>query len=173
MSIKSPTRVQYTFNHGIAITNRAKQLIQKHPGIYEGNLIHRLQEEIKSIGPEKLNHIFFQLTKEGYDFKGSLIYPPNTLDSNYKKVKRFTILNKNLNDLDFEIFLAIMSLKERSNFKNIVRRVISSNIEYSEQEIRYRIGILFKDNFIIAKPSERDPKYLDLNWLRINRGDKL
>lgn len=170
MTIRSPTRIQSTFNQGIALTNRAKQLIQKHPGIYEGNLINRMQEEIKSIGSEEINHIFFQLTKEGYDFKGSLIYPPHTLDSNYKMVKKFTILNKSLNDLDFEIFLAIMELKERSNFQSIVRRVISSNMKYSEQEIKYRLGILFKDNFIIAKPSEQAPKYLDINWSRITGG---
>lgn len=171
MTIKSPVIGQNTFNHGTAITNRAKQLIQKHHGIYEGNLIHRLQVEIKSIGPEEINHIFFQLTKEGYDFQGSLIYPPNTIDPIYKQLKRFILLSNGVDDIDYEIFTTIMELKENATLQNITRRVISQNTDYSEMGVKYKIGVLFKNNFIIAKPSERDPEYLDLNWILINGRD--
>ncbi len=165
MSLK---HAQSTFNHGTAIINRAKQLINKHPGIYIGNLINRLQVEIESLNTEEINQMLFQLFKDGYDFKRALIYPPNTVDPIYKQLKRFTILTKGLNEMDFEIFLAITELRKRGSLFNITRRVISQNTNYFERNVKYEIGILFKNKFLLAKPSDDEPKYLDLNWDFLN-----
>lgn len=164
MPIRSTKQVQSTFSQGTAITNRAKQLIQKHPGIYSGNLINRLKVEIESITPEDVNRMLFQLSKENYDFKGSLIYPPKTIKPFYKQLRKFTILRNDLNGMDFEIFMAITELKGKANFSNTLRKVISQNTDYSERDVKYRSGILFRDGFILARPSEEDLKYLDLNW---------
>lgn len=164
MATKSHTHVQSIFKTGTAITNRAKQLIQKHPGIYSGDLINRLQMEIKSITSEDVNQMIFQLSKESYDFKGNLIYPPHTINPLYKKLKKLTLLNKELNDMDFEIFMIIIELKEEAKLQNTALRVISQNTAYSEKEVKYEMGILFKNKYILAKPSDDKPEFLDFNW---------
>ena len=169
MAIKSPTKIQSTFIHKTTITNRAKQLIKQNPGIYTGNLFNRLQIEIKSINSNDIKNVFFQLCNEGYDFKGELIYSPNTINPLYKKLKRFTILKPNLNEMDFEIFIAVIKLKDNASFPNITRRVISINTSYSEREVKYEIGFLFKEGFILAKPSEKEPK-LYVNWKNVDEG---
>jgi hypothetical protein len=156
------------FSHGTAPLNHAKHLIQKHPGIYEGNLIHRLQEEIGSLAPREINHIFFQLITSNYEFKRGLIYPPNTLDPIYNQIKRFT-LNEGLDEMDFEILIVTSELKEKATLRSISRRVVSQNSDYSENEIVYRIGLLFKNNVLRATPSEKDMEYLELNWAIIRR----
>ena len=161
MSLK---HAQSTFNHGTAITNKAKQFINKHPGIYIGNLINRLQVEIESLNTEEINQMLFQISKENYDFKRALIYPPNTMNPIYKQLKRFTILTKGLNEMDFEIFIAITELRKRGSLSNITSRVISQHTTYFERNVKYEIEILFKNKFLLVKPSDEEPKYLDLNW---------
>ena len=169
MAVIKPSVVETSaFSHGTAPLNRAKHLIQKHPGIYEGNLIHRLREEIGSLTPTEINDIFFQLITSGYDFKGSLIYPPNTLDPIYNQIKRFT-LTEELDEMDFEILIVTSELREKATLRSISRRVVSQNSDYSENEALYRIGLLFKNNVLRAIPSEKDMEYLELNWAIMRR----
>ena len=160
----SHSHVQSKFHPKMVIVNRAKQVINEHPGMYTGNLKYHLQVENDSLSGEDIRQVFFQLLRDGYERKGSLLYPPNTLDPDYKLLRRFTIINDDLGEMDLEILETIRDLKERANVPDITRRVISQNIGYSEQVVKYRIGILFRYDVILAKPSNQKPVYLDINW---------
>ena len=160
----SLNHVQSKFYPKMAIVNRAKQLINEHPGMYTGNLTYHLQVENDSLSGEDIRQVFFQLLRDGYERKGSLLYPPNTLNPEYKLLRKFTIMNKDLGEMDLEILETIRDLKEKANVLNITRRIISQNVTYSERKVKYRIGILFLYDVIIAKPSNQNPVYLDINW---------
>jgi hypothetical protein len=167
----SLNHVQSKFHPKMAIVNRAKQLINEHPGMYTGNLKYHLQEENEFLSGEEIRQVFFQLFKDGYERKVSSFYPPNTLDPEYKLLRKFTIMNKDLGEMDLEILETIRDLKERANVPDTTRRVISQNIGYSEQVVKYRIGILFRYDVILAKPSNQNPVYLDINWNLITGRD--
>lgn len=160
-----------TFDHKMAIINKAKQLISKRPGIYVGDLIYHLRAELDSLSVYNIDQVFFELVKDGYEFRGSSFYPPKIVGPLYKQLKKVTILTEGLNEMDFEIFLSIWELKEKATLSNITGRVIFQNVTYSEREVKYRIGLLFKERFILARPSKKDPKYLDINWTLVNGRD--
>lgn len=167
MTLKSHQQFQNTSTIENQLISKAKNLIHEHPGIYKGDIICRLQREVKIATIEDIQLCLIKLGRKGYFFDYRVIYPPEHEKSIYKRLKWY-ILKNHLKDEDFEILMAIHELKYNAKPGNIARYVVSLNTKYNELQVLYESSILAIKGLIIPKPSNVNQKYLDLNWEKID-----
>ena len=131
-----------------SITQRARELVKKHPGIYKGNLEYRLLVEIYKSTKIDIELAFIQLLREGYFFSiDDAVYPPNKVDDKTKILTRFVHRNS-LSLTDYGILNELDKLKKIRRLSELSRKVVSSAWSEDEREVKIRIQELFREDII-------------------------
>lgn len=149
---------QKTFLIVSSITELAREMIEKRPGIYKGNLECWLLKNIPKSAKIDIELAFLQLLKEGYFFSyEDTIYPPNKVDVKVKILTKF-VYNQKLSFLDYGILyeLCTNGFNRLSEFS---REIVSQGWDENEREVKIRIQELFWENIIIE-----DHGILKVNW---------
>jgi len=154
-----------------SLKTKVKMYIRKIPGIYIGNLTARLGYDIPSATKEEISLAYLQLMKEGFFFNecDASVYPPDKVNERERELAKF-VQYFGLEAIHREIFLALDELGKTANMVEIARKVISSNSTYDEWIVKYNIVKLFRDNFIIALPSNQKPEYLAVDMGLLDGG---
>ncbi len=145
------------------ILHRAKQMINEKPGIYPGNLHYWLLREYKKVDMEKIMNL---LALEGYEEKKGLLYPPGTVEEEYKLLKRFYIKKETITEEDFKILVRAWELEGED-----VERIISKALSYDfipERESKRRIVDLALKGYLIIDDKGRTR----INWSKIRKEEK-
>lgn len=142
---------QKTFPIISSITQLAREIIRKRPGIYKGNLNYWILEKIPKSTKIDIELAFIQLLKEGYFFSlEDTVYPPNKVDKDIKTLTKF-VHRKKLSFLDYGILYELhRNKKEIKWLSDFSGRVLSKGWGEDEKEIKKRIQELVLQRYIIS-----------------------
>lgn len=168
MATKNATLIQNKPPIVGVTTQLAKELINKHPGIYEGNLRCRILYELPKATKLDMEYAILQLIKEGFFFSmEDDIYPPNRVNKDIKDLTNF-VYYQNLSFTDYGILYELNKTKIRiKRLSELSRIVLSQGWSQDESEIKNNIQSLFQRKLIICSKDE-----LQVNWRQIKGGIK-
>jgi len=148
----------------IHIKTEIKRLINKNPGIYEGNLRYRIRETFPKISYTDVTLILIDLIEENYFISHShSIYPPEQSNFKEKQILEFAYWNK-LDDMSIGILLCVDEMGTDANqLSEISRYFVSRYTDYDEKDAKLRIGQLTINGLLVS--FDMDGKvYLRPNW---------
>lgn len=164
MNIENTPTVKETSKITARITQLARELIRKHPGIYKGNLEYWIYIRFPEAKKIEIELAFIQLRRERYSFTyTNTVYPPNKADPDLNILSRF-ICHQKLSDSDYGI-LYELHRKGPMVLSNLSRRVVSQCWSDDEKEIKIQIQELISAKYIFNHDGR-----LQVNWTLIKDG---
>jgi hypothetical protein len=153
MTTKSPqTRrnIEEQFPIVATLSQRARELVRKRPGIYKGNLIYWLQKQNPDATRIHIELAFNQLLRQGFFFSyEDTFHPPNTVSEEVKLLTKFISKHRP----QFTDYGILYELNRRGGFsignhRRFAREVISKGWSEDEFEVKGRIHDLIQRGII-------------------------
>lgn len=164
MTIKTTPKVQGIFPIIATLTQQARELIRKRPGIYKGNLRYWLMEKNPEVTDDKIKLAFNQLKKESYFFSyEDTVHPPGTVDEQIQLLTKF-IYWKRLSFTDYGILYELHTTKGFKRLSEFSREVVSQGWGENEREVKLRLQELLLKHII-----KEHNQSITINWDYIRR----
>lgn len=143
-STHTPLNVHKNSSIVAILTQMARELVKKSPGMYIGNLKYWLLERNPDATKIEVELAFNQLIRQGYFLSyEETIYPPNTVDEQIKQITKYASKFK-LSLTDYGILYEV----HRQNGINS-RQLVSRGWGEDEREVKMRISELFQKKIIL------------------------
>ena len=166
MTTKSPQTglsIEEQFPIVATLSQQAREMVRKRPGIYRGNLKYWLLEK----NPDATNNLvelaLNQLLKQGFFFSyEDTVHPPNTVSESVKQITKFVSIHRP----ELQDYYILYELNRRtgfSDYRRFAREVASRGGFESEWQVRSRINELIKWDII----TEDRQGYKIINWEHI------
>lgn len=141
------------------LTQQARELITKRPGIYKGNLMFWLMEKEPQATRWHIELAFLQLLKQGYFFSyEDSVYPPHTVSDEVKILTQF-VSKEGLSFTDYGILYEIHQDGGFQGLRRFSRYVVSRGWGEDEEEVRRRVQDLLLQKIIL-----QEDQRLKINW---------
>lgn len=149
----------------IHIKAEIKRLVQKIPGIFEGNLRYRIREMFPQVSYTDVTLVLMDLVEENYFINHSnSIYPPEKTNIKEKKLLKFAYFNK-LNDMSIGILLCVEDMGTEANrLRDVSRYFVSRYTDYDEIDAKLRISELTIRGLLIGVEIGDGKVCLSVNW---------
>lgn len=166
MTTKSPQKalsIEEQFPIVATLSQQAREMVRKRPGMYKGNLKYWLLEKNPDATKIHVELAFNQLLKQGFFFSyEDTVHPPNMVDETVKQITKFVSKHRP-NFTDYGILYELNKRQYYIDYRRFAREVVSRGWSEDEWEVKSRIQELIKGDIITEDKHENKI----INWKHI------